>query len=187
MNGRTSFLLVVLWIFSSGLPGALALDEEEVEYPAKLAFLYNFAKFVEWPVGSYNSASAPLVICIAGRDPFGSQTESELRTRAVLGHPIEIRTIRATETLSVCSMVFVPITEQSQADSILRRLRGSNVLTVGETVGFAARGGMINLTIEGNRLHFEINPLAAERAGLKISSKLFSLAKIVTDDQVRQP
>jgi hypothetical protein len=180
-----AFLMMVLWIFSAVLPGALALNEEEVEYPAKLAFLYNFAKFIEWPPGSYRSPSAPLVICIAGHDPFSAGPENELRTRTVLGHPIEVRTLRTTDTLSVCSMVFIPVTEKDQADHILRGLRGSSTLTVGETEGFAARGGTINLTVEGNRLHFEINRVAAERAGLKISSKLFSLAKIVADDQRR--
>jgi hypothetical protein len=135
--------------------------------------------------GSYRYSGAPLSICIAGRDPFSPRIEDELRTRAVLGHPIEIRTLRATDTLSACSMVFIPVTAKDQADNILRGLRGSSTLTVGETEGFATRGGIINLLIEGKRLRFEINQLAAERAGLKISSKLFSLAKIVTDDQRR--
>jgi hypothetical protein len=181
----TAFLMMVLGMFSSVPPKALATNEEEVEYPAKLAFLYNFAKFIEWPAGSYRSQSSPLVICIAGHDPFSSGTENELRTRTALGHAIEIRALPATDTWSVCSMVFIPITERDQADNILRGLKGSNTLTVGEIEGFAARGGMINLTIEGNRLHFEINRLAAERAGFKISSKLFNLAKIVADDQRR--
>ena len=181
----SSFLLMVLGILSTVLPRARALNGEDVEYPAKLAFLYNFAKFIEWPPGSYRSPSAPFVICIAGHDPFSPGTENELRARTVLGRPIEVRTLRAADTLSVCSMVFIPVTEKDQAGNILRGLRGSSTLTVGETEGFAAQGGIINLTVEGNRLHFEINQLAAERAGLKISSKLFSLAKIVTDDQRR--
>ena len=181
-----AFLLIALWIFSSVLPSASAENEEDVEYPAKLAFLYNFAKFIEWPPGSYRYPGSPFVICIAGHDPFSPGTESELRTRTVLGHPIEIRAVRATETSSVCSLLFIPVTENDQADSILRGLRGSSTLTVGESEGFAARGGIINLTVEGNRLHFEINQLAAERAGLKISSRLFSLAKIVADDRPLQ-
>lgn len=183
---RASLIIafLVLWVSSTVLPRARALNGEDVEYPAKLAFLYNFAKFIEWPPGSYRSPSAPFVICIAGHDPFGSGPENDLRTRTVLGHPIEIRPLPAN-ALSVCSIVFIPVTEKDQADSILRGLRGSSVLTVGEADGFAVQGGIINLTVEGNRLHFEINQLAAERASLKISSKLFSLAKIVTEDQRR--
>ena len=180
-----AFFIVILWIFSTVPPRALALNEDEVEYPAKLAFLYNFAKFIEWPLGSYRFPGAPFVICIVGHDPFHEDDESDLRTRTVSGHPIEIRTLRVTDTLSGCNMAFIPLTEKDQADKILRGFKGSSTLTVGETDGFAARGGIINLTVEGNRLRFEINQLAAERAGLKISSKLFSLAKIVTDDQRR--
>ncbi len=181
-----SFFILVLWIFSSALPSALALNAEDVEYPAKLAFLYNFAKFIEWPPKSYRQPGAPFVICIAGHDPFSLGAENELRTRTVLGHPIEIRTLRANDVLSVCSIIFIPVTENDQAGNILRGLKSANTLTVGETEGFAARGGIINLTVEGSRLHFEINQLAAERAGLKISSRLFSLAKIVTDDRPPQ-
>ena len=179
---RASFCIVILGIFSTALPRALALNEEEVEYPAKLAFLYNFAKFIEWPPGSLGYPGSPLVICIAGRDPFSADDESELRARTILGHPIEIRTLRVANRSGGCNMVFVPFTEKDQADHILRGFKGSSVLTVGETEGFAARGGIINLTVEENRLRFEINHLAAGRAGLKISSRLLGLAKIVTDD-----
>jgi hypothetical protein len=182
---RASIFIVILWIFSTAPPRALAQNDEEIEYPAKLAFLYNFAKFIEWPLASYSFPGAPFVVCIAGRDPFRSDDESELRTRTVLGHPIQIRALRVTGTLSACNIAFIPVTENDQAGNILRGFKGSSTLTVGETQGFAARGGVINLTVEGNRLRFEINQMAAERAGLKISSKLFSLAKIVTDDQGR--
>jgi hypothetical protein len=77
-------------------------------------------------------------------------------------------------------MVFIPSTEEEQAEKIVRDLKGSSTLTVGETEGFAVVG-IINLTIEGNTVHFEINRLAAERAGLKISAKLLSLATIVKE------
>jgi hypothetical protein len=181
-----SFLMMVLWLFYSAPLRAFALNDEAVEYPAKLAFLYNFAKFIEWP-NSYLQPGAPFVICIAGHDPFSPGAENELLTRTVSGHPIEIRTLRETDVLGICSILFIPITEKDQAGKILRELKAANTLTVGETGGFAARGGIINLTVEGNRLHFEINMRAAERAGLKISSKLFSLAKIVTDDPRSPP
>ena len=76
-------------------------------------------------------------------------------------------------------MVFIPGTEKAQQETIVRSLKGFHTLTVGESEGFAALGGIINLIVEGDQLRFEINPLAADHAGLKISSKLLSLAKIV--------
>jgi hypothetical protein len=96
-------------------------------------------------------------------------------------HPVEIRTQTPNDKLSVCHMVFVPVTEKSQSDRILRGLQGSRTLTVGETVGFAVLGGVINLKVEDNKVHFEINRLAADRAGLKIRSWLLSIAKIVKE------
>jgi len=79
-------------------------------------------------------------------------------------------------------VVFVPVTAEDQAPRIVKILKGSSTLTVGETEGFAVLGGIINFTTEGNKLHFEVNLLAAERAGLKISAKMLALAKIVHDE-----
>jgi hypothetical protein len=176
---RASFFLVC-WLLS-GAPQALSQKGEGVEYPLKLAFLYNFTKFVDWPPDSYRGAGAPLAICIVGRDPFSPESEGDLRTRIVASHPVKVLNLKSTDTLSVCHMVFIPATEKGQINKIVRDLKGSSTLTVGETEGFAELGGIINLAVEENRVRFEVNQLAAQRAGLKISSKLLSLAKIVTD------
>jgi hypothetical protein len=179
---RVSVFIIVSWLFSSVSPKALSANGESVEYAIKLAFLYNFSKFVEWPPDAYRSAAAPLAICIVGRDPFSPDVEGELGTRTVGSHPVKVLTLKTTDKLTVCHMVFIPVTEKGQADKIVRNLKGSSTLTIGETEGFAVLGGIINLTVEGNKVHFEVNQLAAERAGLKISSKLLSLATIVTDN-----
>jgi hypothetical protein len=178
---RASFFTMICWLFSNASPNALSLAGESVEYPVKLAFLYNFAKFVEWPADSYHDPGAPLEICIVGHDPFSPDSERELRTKTVGGHPVKIVALKPNDTLNLCHMVFVPVTEKDQANKIVKVLKGSNTLTVGESEGFAVLGGIINLTVEGNKVHFEVNRLAADRAGLKISSKLLSLAIIVTE------
>jgi YfiR/HmsC-like len=185
-NARLQIFIVVCWL-AFNTPRPLYLNGEGVEYPVKLAFLYNFTKFIEWPPGSYRYPDAPLAICIVGHDPFGPDIESALRTRIVGSHPVEVLARKPTDTLSVCHMVFIPATEKDQADKIVKGLNGSSTLTVGETEGFAGLGGIINLTVEGNKVRFEVNQLAAQRAGLKISSKLLSLAKIVTDNAPVRP
>ena len=175
------FTLMAFWVFLSASPRAFSQNEEGAEYLVKLTFLYNFTKFVEWPPGSYRDPGAPLVICIIGQDPFSQSLEGELRARTVGGHPVEVKKLSSNDKLGVCHVVFVPVTEKDHADRIVKGLKGSRTLTVGETKGFAAQGGIINMTIEENKVHFEVNQLAAERAGLKISSKLLSLAKIVKE------
>ena len=175
---RAFFFLVACWLFLTPAR-ALSLNDENEEYALKLACLYNFTKFVEWPAGSYRDAGAPLAICVVGDDPFGPDLERDLRTRKAGSHPVEVKMLRSNDTLSSCHIVFVPATEKNQATRIVMALKDSSTLTVGETDGFAALGGIINLTVENNKLHFEVIRLAAERAGLIISSKLLSLAKIV--------
>lgn len=170
---------IIACCLSSAAPQAFAQNGQDVEYPVKLAFLYNFTKFIEWPSGSYRDLAAPHAICIVGRDPFNSEIEGDLRGRIVGGHPVEVRSLKPMDSLSAYHMVFIPASESSQANKIVRDLSGSSTLTVGENRGFAEVGGIINLTVEGNNVHFEVNQLAARRAGLKISSKLLSLAKIV--------
>jgi len=177
---RILFLLASFCLFSNASPGAMPQSEGGAAYAVKLAFIYNFTKFVEWPAASYRDPGAPLLICIAGHDPFSHDLEQELRTRTAGGRSVEVRTLKPTDALSGCHIVFVPVTEKDQ-DKIVRDLNGSSTLTVGETEGFAARGGVINLTIVENNVHFEVNELAADRAGLKISSKLLGIAKIIKE------
>jgi hypothetical protein len=179
---RASALLIVISsLVSTPCANTFAQTEESAEYPVKLAFLYNFTKFVEWPAASFHNEGAPLAICIVGHDPFSADLETELRARKVGDHPVAVKILKATDNLTGCHIVFVPITEKDRADKIVKDLQGSSALTVGECDGFAAMGGVINLVIEGNKLHFEVNPLAAERAGLKISSKMLTMAKIVKE------
>jgi len=175
--GRACAAIIFYTFFSQ----AFSLNGESMEYPVKIAFLYNFAKFVEWPPVAYRSPGAPLTICIVGHDPFSPEIEAEVRSKSVSGHPIEILTLKPTDLLRLCHMVFIPVTEKDQADKIVRGLNGASTLTVGEAAGFAMMGGMINFTLEGSKVHFEINRAAADGVRLKISSKLLSLAKIVAE------
>jgi len=178
---RAFFFAIITGVLFGAPHKALSQNEEGAEYSVKLGFLYNFTKFVEWPPDSFRDSSAPLVICIVGHDPFRQDLVAELRTRKVGDHPVEVRNHTPNDKLRVCHIVFVPVTEKNQSDRILRGLEGSRTLTVGETEGFALLGGIINLTVEDNKVHFEINRLAADRAGIKIGSRLLSIAKIVKE------
>lgn len=179
-RGRCASLFVMACLlFLHGAPTCHSQDADTAEYPVKLAFLYNLTKFVEWPEGSYRDAGAPLAICIAGEDPFQADLEGELRARRVGGHPLEVRTVRPSDNLTSCRVVFIPVSARTLAAQIVKTLNGSSTLTVGEHDGFAAQGGIVNFLVEGNKLRLEVNRSAADRAGLKISSKLLNLAKIV--------
>jgi hypothetical protein len=151
------------------------------EYQVKAAFLFNFAKFVDWPDGTYATPRAPFAICILGKDPFGSTLDELLSGKSMENHPVSILRLRDRTEGRHCQMVFVSSSETRNYAEIIEALRGASVLIVGETDGFAASGGAIEFILEEDHVRFAINPEAARRAGLKCSSRLLALAKIVHD------
>jgi len=153
-------------------------NQGQVEYEVKAAFLYNFAKFVQWPADAV-SGGAPMRLCILGRDPFGSLLESSFRGKTLGEKPIEIDRISDARQLTGCHVVFISSSEHSQAAAILEAVSARSILTVSEIPGFAELGGIVNFYIEDRRIRFEINPKSAARCGLRISSQLLKLSRIV--------
>jgi hypothetical protein len=156
------------------------------EYQVKAAFLYNFAKFVEWPPQAFTSPTEPIVIGIAGRDPFGDLLVETTRGERVNGRAIEIRHFGARDPVGGCHVLFLGAMERRKLVDVLAQVQGRSVLTVSDAEDFAAIGGVIRLTKDGYRVGLEISLQAAEQANLRISSRLLSLAKLI-DPAVRGP
>ena len=155
--------------------------QRPTEYQVKAAFLYNFAKFVEWPAETFEDSEDPIVIGILGEDPFRTTLEETVQDQSVRDRELKILRFASAADLEACHILFVASSEKPGLRTLLSRLDGSSVLTVGETSGFCETGGMISFYLERNRVRFEINPDACERAGLKMSAKLLRLARIVRD------
>jgi len=149
------------------------------EYEVKAAFLYNFARFVEWPPDTFHDAEAPFVIAVVGHDPFGSVLDDTVAGKTVLGRRIEVRRASRADEVGDAQIVFVSASERAAVPSILKALDRPGRLTVGEVDGFAEHGGTINFTMQGRKVRFEINPTQAEQARLKMSSQLLKLATLV--------
>jgi hypothetical protein len=176
-------LAIALCASVGGTPCAMAQGREASEFQVKAAFLYNFVKFVEWPSEATQGADAPITICIVGQDPFGSFLDDAIENKSVNGHKLAARRLKLGQNVRGCQVAFIGASEKSHVQSLLESLKASSVLTVGDTAGFAELGGVINFTMQESRVRFEINVNAAERAGLKISSKLLNLATIVKDQE----
>lgn len=170
--------LIVLFIAMTGLKPALA-DSNTAEYRVKAAFLYNFSKFVEWPAIALGDKDKPFVIGVCGEDPFGSDLNKTVEGKTVEGRPYSIRRFRRAADVGPCHILFISESERSRAAKIIDGLQNAHTLVVGDTDGFIQRGGAVNFIIEDRKVRFEINPEAISRAGLKVSSKLLALAKIV--------
>lgn len=179
MAAATALLLCSALLGSSLAVQAQISSSEE--YRLKFAFLYNFAKFVDWPADAFSSPQAPLNICIIGTDPFDSDLEQQVADRSVNGHPYMTRTARASDDLGACHLIFLPAASDRSLPAILKQAAASGAITVGESAGFARRGGTVNFVLEGTRLRFEVNLEASQRARSRISSRLLSLARIVRE------
>ncbi len=146
------------------------------EYELKAAFLYKLASFVEWP---HAAADGPLRIGVIGKDPFGADLDGLVQGKVVNGRLFQVRRFQPGEDIRGCEIVFVSPSERNRLQPILDGLRGNPTLTVGDVPEFCERGGMINLRLVGDRIRLQINLEAAERANLRLSSKLLSLATVI--------
>ena len=156
-----------------------AQSDTSREYRIKAAFLYNFVQFVRWPATAFSSSDAPFHIGILGDDPFGSALDDTVAGESIDGHRLSVMRSPRIEELEGCQVIFVCRSEGNSLDAILSELKAKPILTVSEVDGFANKGGDIDFYLSGGKVRFEINPQSAQQCGLKISSQLLSLGKIV--------
>lgn len=168
--------LVILALVLSVI--ALPAHAETDEYSVKAAFIFNFIRFVNLPSASSANSDAPIAICVLGDAPLGDPLR-RLTGKIVKGRPITARHIRTIEECRNCSVLFISKSEDWRLPQALRAVNGAGTLTIGDSEGFAKSGIMINFYIEDGKVRFEINIKSAERAGIKISSELLKLSRIV--------
>jgi hypothetical protein len=176
--------LAVAWLAAGWFPdgsGALALAEAPPmkEYAVKAAFLYHFIEFVEWPEAVFPESDGTITIGVLGDDPFGAVLDKAVMDETVRGRKVVVRRFRDVGDVASCHVLFISKSETGKLPVILKHLEDTPVLTVSEVDGFTDRGGVMNFYIEKNKVRFEINQGSASRKGLKISSKLLCLGRIV--------
>jgi hypothetical protein len=149
------------------------------DYRVKATYVLNFLRFIQWPDDAFSDTKAPMVIGIVGEDPFGNQLPQVIFEKTVQGHDLVIRRYKAGEDLRGSHILLISASEKKRLPQILAGLRGSSVLTVAEMDRFIEAGGVIQFTFENSQIRFAINMDAADRARLKVSSKLLSVARYV--------
>lgn len=155
------------------------------EYEIKAAFLLNFTRFVEWPPAAFAAPDSPFTLCIAGDDPFGPVIDQLVEGESVYGHkivvdrvqtpPVQTPPVQTPKTRS-CQLLYMASSKQPSAPP---GAAGPGVLTVGEGADFTAQGGIIAFVVENRHVRFDVNLKAAGNSGLKLSSKLLSVARSV--------
>lgn len=172
-------LLLLAFFAALACPPVLRAENPlQREYEIKAAYLYNFINYIDWPENAFPAPGGTITIGIVGQNPFGGALDV-LNGKQVKGRTVALKQISDTKELDQCQIVFINSSEKARLPELLDKLKDSRVLTVSEIDGFAQQGGIINFISEHNKVRFEINPDAARRLGLNISSELLKLAKLV--------
>lgn len=171
------FIFISLVFYFPKVGVAADKEEKPSVYAVKAAFLYNFAKFIEWPREENEEF---FLLTILGKDPFGNFLD-DLQDKLIKGKKIRIKRIGSLKEINSPHMLFISPSEKNQLKKIIKSLEKSAILTVGETEEFCQQGGMINFYLDQNKVRFEINNEAAKKVGLRIHSRLLKLARIVKE------
>ena len=185
MTCRTAFFESAPWICLRVFAGVMVFlatlhAQPANEFQVKAVFLYNFAQFVEWPARAFATPQSPLVIGVLGEDPFGAYLDEAIVGETVNQRPLTIQRYRRVDEIETCHVLFISRSETRRLEQILTRLKDRNILTVGDSEAFAARGGIIQFISENNKIRFRINLSAAQAVDLVISSKVLRTADVIT-------
>ena len=179
-----SRLGVVFALLATILPAAGPRAQETIETDVKAAFLYNFTKFVAWPTPG--APTEPFRLCIVSDDALRRSLERTIEGESVNGRPLESRVPRTPEEARGCQLLFLGHADGDREARLLAAVRDMPVLTVSDTTDFARRGGGIEFVKENNRLRFDVNVPGAERAGIKVSSRLLKVARRVHESPTKK-
>jgi hypothetical protein len=145
----------------------------------KIEFIERFPLFVEWPAEALGPRQPLFIVCIAGTGAVADALPQAAAFERFKGKPIAFRRVRAGDQLDMCHLVFLAAGEERNLPAYVSASATHPVLTVADFPGAASRGALIGFYREGERVRFEINRAAVDRSGLKLSSRLMSLARLV--------
>jgi hypothetical protein len=169
--------LAALWMLAA--PGMQAQSSKVSDYEVKAAYLFNFGRFVEWPAAGETDKHSAFTFCILGPDPFGPNLDHLLAGETINGRSLIVKRISNAQDSAGCQVLFMSREEEGRVTKIIETLNQGAVLTVSDIPEFAKHGGMIQFVVEQNRVRFEVNLDATQRAGLILSSDLLKVATAV--------
>jgi hypothetical protein len=171
---RLAILVSLCTQFGGGQPAQLMN-----EYHVKAAFLYNFAKFIDWPADTYQDAADPFAICVLGQYPFDRTLDDLVAGKTIAGRPFAIRRVSDVRQTAGCQILFVSSSVPKHVCTAIAAAKQEGVLTVGEASNAGADDMVITLNLQDGKVRFEINLRKANEEKLHISARLLSLATVV--------
>jgi len=179
-RGRRMRGVLRVWLSLALLCASAAHGQTQAtEVSLKSAFLYKFIHYADWPDQAFAAVQDPIAVCVVEQQAFADALESAVSGRIAHERPVVVRRVASPSEIGGCHVLFVGALEPERIEQLIARVSDQPTLTIGDTEGFAQRGGMINFTRRGSRLGFEINRGAVRRAGLDLSSQLLKLAELI--------
>jgi hypothetical protein len=172
-------VLLALFGLLTGARYAIAGETPMKEYQVKALFLFNFAKYVDWPQVCFEHTNTPIIIAVLGESNFGDELNKAVAGKRVGGREVVVRQMEKDSDLGKCHILFISSSERKRLGEILNRINSMPILTVGETEQFTQQGGIINFIKKEGKVRLEIDCDAARRTKLQLSSKLLSVADVV--------
>jgi hypothetical protein len=178
------FSVIALALFATAAPtfGQSTDEASYKESQVKAAFIYNFVKFIEWPDEVWESPTAPVKLCIWGNSALDGALQA-LRDEPAKNRKIQVLYVQKVQQVAKCHVLYIGGVEAHALRQIIGQTKKQHLLTVSDMEGFAGSGGVIGLFLAKGRMRFAINVGAARAAGLRISSQLLNLGKIVSTEE----
>lgn len=166
-------LLIVLLVGAS-----VALAQAPTEAQVKAAYVLNFAKFTDWPAGTFQSPSAPLHVCVLGNAETAAGF-ANIQGKQAQGRDVQVRIMPKLGELALCHALYFDGSERASTAAALKTVAGRPILTVSDVEGFVDAGGMLGLVLVDGKIRFDANREAARGNGLQLRAQLLSLARAV--------
>lgn len=183
MYNKFFHLIILISVLTLKSQAQMGFTVYPSEYQVKAKYLYNFTRFVDWPDQTFSHSDTPYIIGILGEDPFGIDLDKTVEGKKIKGRSFIVKRFKQIDDLKFCHILYIGLTDQSKSIQVIEKIKGSNILTVGDIKNFAHNGGIINFITKDKKIRFEINVQAAKETGIHISSKLLKQSNIIENQQ----
>lgn len=165
-----SCLSAIMLIMTHAAAAAPPPTSDADEYSVRAAAVVNLARFVVWS----EPAAERFAICVTGEPALAAALQTAAQGKQIDGRPVYVLPLTAPGEETDCRVLYIGRDERHTADLLVRT--GHGVLTISDRPEFVREGGLIRLFLRDDRLRFEINQQAAQRAGIKIPAQVMALS-----------
>lgn len=155
---KTSFILIAILILSTGFKAGVA--PIDINARIKAVFIYNFAKYIEWPK-SYREGA--FVVGVVGNAPLYDNLSKMSLTKKVASQTLRVKKYNSISDVDKCHILFIAKNSNQNFNEVVKKMKNNSTLIVTEQPGMVNKGAGINFVVRNNRQKFELNKANVEK------------------------